>query len=60
MSATSFLSNIGLGGQSPAEAAKDAAALANEKTAAFKGLSSSMNQLNLALTTAKALGVPAS
>lgn len=60
MSTTSFLSSIGLGGQSPAEAAKDAAALANEKTAAFKGLSSSMNQLNLALTTAKALGVPAS
>jgi hypothetical protein len=60
MSSTSFLSSIGLGGQSPAEAAKDAAALANEKTAAFKGLSTSMNQLNLALSTAKALGVPAS
>jgi hypothetical protein len=60
MSTTSLLSSIGLGGQSPAEAAKDAAALANEKTAAFKGLSSSMNQLNLALSTAKALGAPVS
>jgi hypothetical protein len=56
----SLLGTMGLGGQSPADSAKDASALAAQKSLALGGLSTSLSSANLALASAQSMGVPAS